>query len=73
MLFGGSALIDCSALAQLDDLQTVFGCVDLSDMLVETPELVADRTSPASDKIRSARRGPRVAALATKRTFEVAV
>lgn len=35
--------LDCSVLAQLDDKQLMVGCIDLSDMTVETPELVAER------------------------------
>ncbi len=35
--------LDCSVLAQLDDKQIMVGCIDLSDMKVETPEVVADR------------------------------
>ena len=35
--------LDCSVLAQLDDKQIMVGCIDLSDMSVETPEVVAAR------------------------------
>ena len=35
--------LDCSVLAQLDDKQIMVGCIDLSDMTVETPEQVAAR------------------------------
>ena len=35
--------LDCSVLAQLDDKQIMVGCIDLSDMNVETPEVVAAR------------------------------
>jgi len=35
--------LDCSVLAQLDDKQIMVGCIDLSDMKVETPEVVAAR------------------------------
>jgi 5-methyltetrahydropteroyltriglutamate--homocysteine methyltransferase len=35
--------LDCSVLAQLDDKQIMVGCIDLSDMAVETPEQVAAR------------------------------
>jgi 5-methyltetrahydropteroyltriglutamate--homocysteine methyltransferase len=35
--------LDCSVLAQLDDKQLMVGCLDLSDMNVETPEVVAAR------------------------------
>jgi 5-methyltetrahydropteroyltriglutamate--homocysteine methyltransferase len=33
-------------IAQLDDKQILVGCIDLSDMTVETPEVVAARVSP---------------------------
>ena len=29
--------LDCSVLAQLDDKQIMVGCIDLSDMTIETP------------------------------------
>jgi 5-methyltetrahydropteroyltriglutamate--homocysteine methyltransferase len=35
--------LDCSVLAQLDDKQIMVGCLDLADMKVETPQVVADR------------------------------
>ena len=35
--------LDCSVLAQLDDKQIMIGCIDLSDMAIETPEVVAAR------------------------------
>ncbi len=35
--------LDCSVLAQLDDKQIMVGCIDLSDMAIETPQVVADR------------------------------
>jgi 5-methyltetrahydropteroyltriglutamate--homocysteine methyltransferase len=35
--------LDCSVLAQLDDKPIMVGCIDLSDMAVETPEQVAAR------------------------------
>ena len=35
--------LDCSVLAQLDDKQIMVGCIDLSDLTVETPEQVAAR------------------------------
>jgi 5-methyltetrahydropteroyltriglutamate--homocysteine methyltransferase len=35
--------LDCSVLAQLDDKQLMVGCIDLSDMNVETPDTVAAR------------------------------
>ncbi len=35
--------LDCSALAQLDDKQIMVGCVDLSSMEIETPEVIAAR------------------------------
>ena len=39
--------LDCSVLAQLDDKQIMVGCIDLSDMNVETPEVVAARVRRA--------------------------
>jgi 5-methyltetrahydropteroyltriglutamate--homocysteine methyltransferase len=35
--------LDCSVLAQLDDKQIMVGCIDLSDMAIETPETIAAR------------------------------
>ena len=35
--------LDCAVLAQLDDKQIMVGCIDLSDLRVETPEEVAAR------------------------------
>lgn len=35
--------LDCSVLAQLDDKQIMVGCIDLSDLAIETPEQVAAR------------------------------
>ncbi|MFZ2651257.1 MAG: uroporphyrinogen decarboxylase family protein [Burkholderiaceae bacterium] len=35
--------LDCSVLAQLPDQQIMVGCIDLSSMQVETPEVVAAR------------------------------
>ena len=35
--------LDCSVLAQLPDKQIMVGCIDLSDMTIETPEQVAAR------------------------------
>ena len=35
--------LDCSVLAQLPDKQIMVGCIDLSDMRVETPDVVATR------------------------------
>ena len=35
--------LDCSVLAQLEDKQVMVGCIDLSDMTIETPEVVAAR------------------------------
>ena len=35
--------LDCSVLAQLDDKQIMVGCIDLSDLNVETPQVVVDR------------------------------
>ena len=39
--------LDCAVLAQLPDKQIMVGCLDLSDMTVETPEQVAARISRA--------------------------
>lgn len=39
--------LDCSVLAQLDDKQIMIGCIDLSDMTIETPPVVADRVRRA--------------------------
>jgi 5-methyltetrahydropteroyltriglutamate--homocysteine methyltransferase len=35
--------LDCSVLAQLDDKQIMVGCIDLSSMAIETPEVIAAR------------------------------
>ena len=35
--------LDCSVLAKLDDKQIMVGCIDLSDMTVETSQVVAER------------------------------
>ncbi len=35
--------LDCSVLAELPDKQIMVGCIDLSDMAIETPEVVAAR------------------------------
>ena len=35
--------LDCSVLAELDDKQIMVGCIDLSDMQVESPEVIAAR------------------------------
>ena len=35
--------LDCSVLAQLPEQQIMVGCIDLSDMAVESPEVIADR------------------------------
>jgi 5-methyltetrahydropteroyltriglutamate--homocysteine methyltransferase len=35
--------LDCSVLTQLDDKQVLVGCIDLSNMEIETPEVVAAR------------------------------
>ncbi len=37
------ASLDCSVLAQLSGKQIMVGCIDLSDLTVETPRTVADR------------------------------
>ena len=34
--------LDCSVVAQLDDKQIMVGCIDLSDMNVETPQVAAE-------------------------------
>ena len=39
--------LDCSVLAQLDGKQVMVGCIDLSDMAVETPQVIADRVRRA--------------------------
>lgn len=39
--------LDCSVLADLSDKQIMIGCVDLSDMNVETPEVIAQRVRRA--------------------------
>jgi 5-methyltetrahydropteroyltriglutamate--homocysteine methyltransferase len=39
--------LDCSVLAGLDGKQILVGCIDLSDMSVETPEVVAARVRRA--------------------------
>src|SRR5512139_935916 len=39
--------LDCSVLAQLPEQQIMVGCIDLSDMAVETPEVVAERVRRA--------------------------
>jgi 5-methyltetrahydropteroyltriglutamate--homocysteine methyltransferase len=39
--------LDCSVLAGLDGKQILVGCLDLSDMGIETPEVVADRVRRA--------------------------
>lgn len=35
--------LDCSVLAQLPEQQIMVGCIDLSDMAVESPQVIADR------------------------------
>lgn len=35
--------LDCSVLAQLPEQQIMVGCIDLSDMAIETPEVIAAR------------------------------
>jgi 5-methyltetrahydropteroyltriglutamate--homocysteine methyltransferase len=35
--------LDCSVLAELPDKQIMVGCIDLSDMAIETPDVVAAR------------------------------
>ena len=39
--------LDCSVLARLEGKQILVGCIDLSDMNVETPEVVAERVRRA--------------------------
>ena len=39
--------LDCSVLAQLEGKQVMVGCIDLSDMTVETPQVIADRVRRA--------------------------
>ena len=39
--------LDCSVLAQLDGKQVMVGCIDLSDMAVETPQVIAERVRRA--------------------------
>ncbi len=39
--------LDCAVLAQLEGKQVMVGCIDLSDMQVETPEVIADRVRRA--------------------------
>ena len=39
--------LDCAVLAQLPEQQIMVGCIDLSDMTVETPEVVAARVRRA--------------------------
>jgi 5-methyltetrahydropteroyltriglutamate--homocysteine methyltransferase len=44
--------LDCSILAKLQGKQIVLGVIDLSDMSVETPEMVANRIRRALPFIR---------------------
>jgi 5-methyltetrahydropteroyltriglutamate--homocysteine methyltransferase len=39
--------LDCSVLASFDDKKLMVGCIDLSDMNVETPQMVVDRIKRA--------------------------
>jgi 5-methyltetrahydropteroyltriglutamate--homocysteine methyltransferase len=39
--------LDCSVLEQLEDKQVMVGCIDLSDMAVESPETIAARVRRA--------------------------
>jgi 5-methyltetrahydropteroyltriglutamate--homocysteine methyltransferase len=39
--------LDCSVLEQLDGKQVMVGCIDLSDMAVESPEIIAARVRRA--------------------------
>jgi 5-methyltetrahydropteroyltriglutamate--homocysteine methyltransferase len=45
--------LDCSVLTQLDDKQILLGVIDLDDMAVETPEVVADRIRRALPYMRA--------------------
>jgi 5-methyltetrahydropteroyltriglutamate--homocysteine methyltransferase len=45
------AKLDTSVLEKLPDKQVMVGCLDLSDMSVETPEVVAQRIRRALDHI----------------------
>ena len=47
--------LDCSVLAQLDGKQIMVGCIDLSDMKVETPETVVGAHPPRAAVRRSRR------------------
>lgn len=44
--------LDCTVLETLGDKQIMVGCLDLSDMTVETPELVAERVRKALKHIK---------------------
>ena len=39
--------LDCAALAKLEGKQIMVGCLDLNDMSVETPQVVAERIRKA--------------------------
>ncbi len=39
--------LDCSVLTQLDTKKLMVGCIDLSDMTIETPQVVVDRIKRA--------------------------
>jgi 5-methyltetrahydropteroyltriglutamate--homocysteine methyltransferase len=45
--------LDCSVLAKLEGKQIMVGCLDLSDMMVETPEAVAVRVRRALPYVRA--------------------
>ena len=45
--------LDCSVLAKLEGKQILVGCLDLSDMVVETPETVAARIKRALPYVRA--------------------
>jgi 5-methyltetrahydropteroyltriglutamate--homocysteine methyltransferase len=47
--------LDCAVLKELDNKQVMVGCIDLSDMTVETPEVVADRIRRALPYINAER------------------
>ena len=44
--------LDTRVLAELDGKQVLVGCIDLSDMAVETPEVVAGRIRRALEHVR---------------------
>jgi 5-methyltetrahydropteroyltriglutamate--homocysteine methyltransferase len=44
--------LDCSVLTQLDTKKLMVGCIDLSDMTIETPEVVVERIKRAMVYVR---------------------